>query len=239
MNDDELLAALARRRQEQELDETDDERLRPLDAAEQEAIVSRLLGGAAPAAQGPAPAEVPAAKVVQFPTQRRRPATWAISVGALAAAAAVALVVLRPAKAPLPEYELVTLAGGAHETRDDVETATWTFRPDTRLDLALRPREAVPAAAELELRAWLVRGERVLPAAATITRDPGGAVRLTGLAREAFPGAEPGDWTLALVVARPADVPEPETLRQAVTAGAGPDPARWRLFTQKLRLVSP
>jgi hypothetical protein len=210
MNDDDLLAELARLRDAQDEELSDDERLRPLDEAEQAAIVARLTG---------AP---PSAKVLAFPRR------WPLLVVPLAAAAALAFVLLRPGTPALPAYSLVALGGGAHEARGDFDAPTWTFRRDTRLDLVVRP--AATTSAEVAWRAWLAQGDRLVPWSPPVTRDPGGAFRVNALAGDVLPE---GEWTLAIVVG---DAPDEAAVRAAIAAGASPDPKRWQLLTRRIRV---
>jgi hypothetical protein len=264
MSDDELLKELARvareQKQDGKLDErwdglsagtlSDEERaelerlaaqspegkeaheaFRPLDAAARERISARLEQELAPA-RPQAPAERREAKVLPF---RRR--GWQVASGAaVAAAAAVAAFVLLPAQKgpPLPGYSL-SLAGIQELRSDGAEAEVARLEPGSQLVLVLRPEQAVGG--RVEVRAFLFRdGEgRAWTPPMEVSED--GAVRIRGRVEELLP-LSPGEWTLAVAVGRPGEVPdEPREVEPFVRGAGTPAPTKWRLITRGFQLL--
>ncbi len=122
----------------------------------------------------------------------------------LAAAAAVLFFYLRPSPNALPAYELSVRSHGAQAWRSGTPAPAERpeFKVGTRFDFTLRPAARVDG--EVELRARRVQGERRLPWAPALQRDPSGAFRVTGKVGPDLP-PDPGDWTLVFEVARPGE----------------------------------
>jgi hypothetical protein len=130
--------------------------------------------------------------------------------GALALAAAMLLVVRRPAPIDdLPAYEMA-LSGGAREYRGEATPEAkgpLRMRKGDRFEAILRPPRTT--AGTVGARALLVRkgagaGD---PAGSILFRGtpdvaPGGTVRVSGTLDD-FPGVTPGAWDLLVVVGRP------------------------------------
>ncbi|HET9227381.1 MAG TPA: hypothetical protein VFR31_11990 [Thermoanaerobaculia bacterium] len=123
---------------------------------------------------------------------------------AAAAAAVLAVVLLRPAP-PLPDYE-VAVSGGTSEMRSGPAE---TFLPGDSVEVVLRPQ--TETSGSLEARLYLLHGDdlRLLETRSEVA-DPGGSFKIKGTLD---PDLRPGTWTLWAVVGRPGDLPDPKELR--------------------------
>ena len=141
--------------------------------------------------------------------RRAAPPTWRrrvfSAVPAIALAAAVAAIYLRPASLPgesarLPAYG-VLVEGGERETRGASEAdpeGGRSFAPDSPVTLRLRPPTAVVGALDVRVvRIAAVTEEVRVP----LRVSEAGAIEIAGRAREVF-GASPGRVELVVVVAR-------------------------------------
>jgi hypothetical protein len=184
---------------------------RPLDDDRRAGIAEAIARATAPAAQRAERAGLPALGKPRVPGARKRALRawftgWA-AVGEIALVAAAALLWLhfRPAtnaSASLPTYG-VDVIGGERELRDvsapALEGAVVRLRPDSRVDLILRP--ATATAEPIAVEASLAQGGVVEPLPLRFEIAAGGAARASGTAAELF-GARRGRWQLRLVVAR-------------------------------------
>jgi hypothetical protein len=197
---------------------------RPLDDAEHAALVEGLLVRHAAAHGSGSPAMVvePAAN----DSGRRG---W---VAALAVAAAVALAWwLVPgdpgsptspdapvvAHASIPAYASLETEGGlaAFRSRPAADAgAVHRYRADTKIEWRVRPEVAVDGAIGARLFAFGRGVAEQLPAEELVEVSAAGAVRVAG--RFGALGLSPGAWTVAIVVGRPAALPnDPALVRDA------------------------
>lgn len=230
MNDDELMKVLgetARSRRGGDLDprwdalaagELDAEALAELERDAAEAGDDALLEALAPmsdddhavfaaaalAASGPREREQgPAEPRRVEPRRAPRARSWALgAAGALAVAAALWLVVI-PAPHELPEYTLDVRGGARAERAASAEVGG--LRADDRVVLTLRPSDAASRPVRAALFVRTPEGDRALDVPVEIA--PTGAVRVDVRAGEI--AAEPGEWTLVLVVAPEGALPAP------------------------------
>jgi hypothetical protein len=205
---------------------------RPLDAAEEEALVAALLAGRGGEAAEPgdaAGAEVialadrkPAQGVTVPARETERGARWWWA-GIAAAAAVLVVWLLLPdrterqdpdhgddagliALAPLPAYRL-EIEGGLRPLRGDTgpEPDVPTYRGDSTFAWIMRPQ----LASEGEVEAWVLAqgegGARSLPTEGRLELDEGGSARLSG--KISSLGLAPGAWTIVFVVGRPSALP--------------------------------
>ena len=123
---------------------------------------------------------------------------------AAAAAAVLAVVLLRPAP-PLPDYE-VAVSGGPSEMRSGPAES---FSPGGGIEIVLRPQTETRGS--LEARLYLLQGDdlRLLETKSEVA-DPGGSFKIKGTLD---PDLQEGTWTLWAVVGRPGDLPDPKELR--------------------------
>lgn len=198
---------------------------RPLDAAEQDALVEALLGRRSREVA----ATADGARVIELADHRpadpavvpsRAPESTRNAVSGWWGLAAVAAVLVvgwllwtdrsssQPpgtddlvAVAPLPAYRLELAGGlqplrGAHEPDPPVPV----YRGDSTFEWTMRPQ--VPVEGQVEARVLAQRdGEaRTLPTEGGLEIDDGGAVRLAG--RISSLGLAPGPWTIVFVVGR-------------------------------------
>ncbi len=204
----------------------------PRDAASQAA--SAPVGGprdaASQATDGPVGGPRDAAsrgKVLTFP----RVALYAVP---LALAAALAFVLLRPGADPLPAYTFEARGTGSQEWRGAVPTApAITLAPGAPFEFVLRPADAAPDAA---LAAFVVRDGGAAPWTIPVERVANGSMRVAGTFGDGL-RLEPGELRLAFVVARAADLPGADAVRDAVAGGAVPAGAPWQLFVQPVRVA--
>jgi hypothetical protein len=164
------------------------------------------------------------------------------AIAALAAAAAVALLVGLPARAPsngdpLPAYE-VSLLGGERSTR--AEPAPTDPRPPLRLgpgsslEIVLRP--ATPDRKPIAAGGFLIQDgrARVWPIQPEISPD--GAIRVAGERETLFPNLAAGSYEIVIAVGRVGALPEADAVVRGAAAEADP---RVRLFRQTIVLVAP
>jgi hypothetical protein len=197
------------------------ELFRPPDEAEHAAIVDALLAQQATRREAP--------PVVSIPTETaandsRR--TWLVGVVALAAAIALAwwLVPGSPvepeppvlAMAPIPVYELLETDGGlaAMRSRPVEPGAVLQYRSDTKLEWSVRPR--VAAEGEIGARVFAFGEGKAMEVATDglLEVHTSGAVRVAG--QVASLGLTRGAWTIAIVVGRPAALPnDPAAVRDS------------------------
>ncbi|MFP2907112.1 hypothetical protein ACLESD_19095 [Pyxidicoccus sp. 3LFB2] len=152
----------------------------------------------------------------------------------MAAAAAVLLLVLPREVPPLPGYTLSVSSEQAVRAGAP-EPEVPRLGPGSRLDVLLRPEQAVEG--PVEVRAFLVRPGEARAWTPPLERSPEGAVRIHGPV-EALLSLPPGEWTLAIAVGRPGTLPEaPAEVLAHVEAGRAPEAGTWRLLTRKFLLV--
>ena len=193
---------------------------RPLPPASRSKIAEALVRemAAPPGAQGTtagSDARRSGDRLVDAGRKRARPVSarasrwgrgWAWGSAAAAAAAAAVMLWIghwpsairaRPA---LPSYALA-VSGGERELRDPTAPAgaAVRLRPDSRLELVLRPATAV--AGPVAVQAFLARGEAMEPLPLQFEISPEGAARAAGSAAELF-GSHRGRWQLRLIVQR-------------------------------------
>lgn len=176
------------------------EAFRPLGPDFHDAVVAKIRAAAV----------TPSAKLLPFPRRALQLVGW----GAIAAAAALAVVLLRPAA--LPQYSLAAISGGSRATRGEpTEPGTWA--PGDRFQATLRPQTEVDRAGSLEARAFLLRGRELRPLRVRTQVDSRGSVRLDGSLDHDLP---PGTWTLWVVVGRRGALPDPAVPKPS--AGSAP-----------------
>jgi hypothetical protein len=165
--------------------------------------------------------------VIRF---RRTPVGRALTwLAPLAAAAALALVLLRPSAAPeLPEYRLDASSGERTlRSADPAPVAVPRYGPGSRIELVLRPSTAVrgPVAA----RAFLLQGGEVKPWPVAVEVAPEGAVRIAGPVEALLPRVS-GELEILLAVGRPDALPDAAAVHEALAR----PPAGWRLLRYRL-----
>ncbi|WP_164018023.1 hypothetical protein [Pyxidicoccus trucidator] len=206
------------------------EALRPLDAAAREGIATRLERELA---AEPAREAAPPARSAP-PAPRSRWRRLAPAVAALAAAAAVLLLALPREAPPLPGYTLSVSSEQAVRA-GATEPEVPRLGPGSRLDVLLRPEQAVEG--PVEVRAFLLRSGEARAWSPLLERSPEGAVRIRGPVEALLP-LPPGEWTLAIAVGRPGTLPEaPGEVLARVEEGRAPEAGTWRLLTRKFLLV--
>ncbi len=158
-----------------------------------------------------APGEAAMARALALLPSRRR---WPLFAAALTAAAAVlALVLLRPAAAP--DYTIEGPFGGVQAHRDAPGVAA-TFLPYSQVRL-----ELAPAGESAPLSVYVSRPGGVLRAAPpdVIEAGPGGAYRVRFRA-DALLGPEPGPWVIHLVLGAAGADRDGETAPETPPRGA-------------------
>lgn len=130
---------------------------------------------------------------------RPRRWSWAIASGAIALAASLLFLILRPAPPPdAPEFSLVGPFGGLTEVRADVPESN-VFVPDSQVRLVLHPKAAPAPGTVLALFRVDPAGLARLPD--NLARvQPNGAWSIEGEGRVLF-GDTPGEKRLLIVVA--------------------------------------
>jgi len=147
-----------------------------------------------------------APKAQPQPKRWQKPALGA----ALAAAAALLFVWMRPAQDALPTYAL-SISGGLDETRGPAETGVHRFGERSQLELVMRPADDVRDA--LELRLWLEHDGKGRRLVADAERSETGTFRLAASAKELLAG-QPGRSRLTVFVCRANECEQSEhTLR--------------------------
>ncbi|MCY1023557.1 hypothetical protein [Pyxidicoccus sp. MSG2] len=219
------------------------EAFRPLDAAAREHIAARLERELAevPALEALPPAPEAPPSVREAPPTRLAPPArghrWrrlAPVLGAVAAAAAVLLLALPREAPPLPGYTLSVSSEQAVRAGAP-EPEVPRLGPGSRLDVLLRPEQAVDG--PVEVRAFLLRPGEARAWTPPLERSPDGAVRIQGPV-DALLSLAPGEWTLAIAVGRPGTLPEaPDEVLARVEEGRAPEAGTWRLLTRKFLLV--
>ncbi len=226
MNEDRLLRELGHLAKEEEgaerarLDERWDRLAAGALTAEEEAEL-RALAEASPEAREAWEAFRPLgpefqARVVEKIAKERggrllpfRPAKrfvgWATAV---AAAAALAVVLLRPS-APLPDYQIASVTGGSSEMRGEPAAS---FAPGDGIQVVLRPQTA--SRGRLKSQLFLLKEGELRRLETRSVIDSEGSVKMNG---SLGGDLQPGKWTLWAVVGRPGDLPEPAEL-QALAA---------------------
>jgi hypothetical protein len=227
--DDELLRALARRQArsraendpamhtatDESYDESEgnDALMRPLDAAEREAVLdavfSRLDAGDV-ADSEPVGAVAPAIAL-----ESRRPSRGRLGAmlgAAVAIAAALVLWIARPGVRPgeaLPDYAISTLHGGASTVRSDpteVDRTLVLTDGAQSIDVVVAPAHAVTGPVAVTLIAEASDRPAQLVAVDSAEISPSGSVRLRGPLSK-FIVLEPGTWQLWIVITRADDRP--------------------------------
>ncbi|KIG18418.1 hypothetical protein DB30_00703 [Enhygromyxa salina] len=240
-------------------DEVEDERSRPFSDAERADILDAMEAMfAEPQASvepepTPEPTPEPAesepvesepAKVIELAPRRRSVA--AIAIVLASAAAAVALIWLGvsgvgpssnqdPQLAMVPDYEITQLRGGAASQRSDPDHAmgqgapTITLRASDEIDWQFTPSEPVRAPVAVALLGRSADGElRFTPQLAAQT-SPEGAIRVRGQL-DTHLALTPGDWTLALLIAEPDQLPG--------SSEAADKPGAWRRVEFRVIIVA-
>jgi len=188
-------------------------------------------------------APTPAGSAGRRAARRRhasRHATWWAAAAALAAAAL--LIVVWPAgeRLPLPGYE-VHLAGEVQAERSRGAAAagepSWqearVFAPGNRLELVLRPEQAV--AGRLEVRTYRQVGASLLPWPLPVDGPHDGAVRIAGtVGREIDLPA--GEITLVVVLGRPGELPAADRVLARLGDGPQVETRDWLAWRQTLAL---
>ncbi|MCY1056508.1 hypothetical protein [Nannocystis sp. SCPEA4] len=225
---DELLNALGRLEREQRAaaaQRDDDPLVRPLAADERETLLNGVLGRL----QTPASAAPPSDVVALAPRRRAR---WLAGLGSLAAAAVVAIVLLRGGGEPaldVPAYALIRGGDATSRSHDAPPSpAPLRLRADSPVDLVLAP--ATPVAGPVDVRlvasqdgaSWWISGD------ATVSSD--GVVRLRG---QAAWGLTPGRWQLAVLIGRPDRLPADLAAWERAAAGA----PEWQVVSLELEVV--
>lgn len=224
------------------------EAFRPLDGADDEALVDALLGREAPAA--PAAPPLPPGRPANDPSPTKNQAappkaeaSWLLGLSrswaAALAAAAVLFVVFRMLDplggGEIPEYA-VTLTGGTATSRSaDTSGELPKLLPSADVELVLRPKTA--AQGEVSAKAFLFVDGRASPWAAAIERAPGGAMRIAGRADALFGRETRGRLDVVLAVGAPGALGDDAALTRAVEGGAPPEGVL--LLRQPLVLAEP
>jgi len=209
MNEDRFMRELGARAKEENAEDSSlpSALARPFDAGE----LDRILDGAT------AKLNAPAGNVVSISSARKR---WGIIAGVAAplAAAAVAVLTLRPSAPSLPTYDLL-VEGGERPTRSADAPSAAPGAPirivrDGRLVLVLRPR--VPGTADARARVMIDNNGALTRWEADARASEEGAIRID--ARGAPLAALPaGLSTLVVFVSTEASLPDSEpTARKAM-----------------------
>ncbi len=169
--------------------------LRPLDEAEQEAVLEDVFG-------------VPA-NVVQLPQRRR--STWiAASAATVLAAAAAVLLSIGPDRTALPAYEVEPMTAGeavlrGPQVRPTGEAARYTA--GSRISLTLRPSTAVQAT--VQVHAALVNDTEDRTQVQLETKSLGrGTLRVSAIVGQHLPD-RPGNYRLELTLSTASGSDEP------------------------------
>jgi hypothetical protein len=221
LNDDELLRGLAAAIREED---------RELAELEAEPIDERAAAKAAEALRS----ELGAARsgVVRRGPSARPLFLWIAPVVAVAAAVALGLWSRGRAPAPLPDYSLALLAGGAagQRTLEPQANAEIRARAGGILDVVARPATRVDG--PIDATAFLVHDGRASPWTATIETTPEGSARVRGVLPAETPLAS-GVWSLAVLIAPAGSLPgDPTKLAGAVEGGAVGQ--AWRIARARL-----
>jgi hypothetical protein len=189
-------------------------RFAPLDAAEDEALVTSLLE----------------ARTRGSRRRGLRTARW--GAAGLAAAAAAALVVATRPGGRLPEYQLE--AGTPDLMHRGAAAPPEVPRHHTGSVLALVVRPAAPVAEPVAVQAFLQDGDGAQPLDAAWEISTAGAARLEARVSALMPGRR-GALTLVAVV-RPAAAPpvSAEALAAAIRADRPPDGTRWARYRMQV-----
>jgi hypothetical protein len=180
---------------------------------------------------------ISAEKRAQFVERLPRPkVVWLrpiVVAGALAAAAAFALIVHSTSPEPLPAYAMVVTGGELEDRSDDgkpAQTEVIRLGPGSSLELTLRP--AVRASGEVAVQGYLIRNgqARRWDVRAEISKE--GAIRIQGDRESLFGGEPAGEVEIAVAVGRPGEMPPNE---EAALRGGGD--AQWMLFRRRLELT--
>ena len=179
--------------------------------------------------------EAGASRVEQAKVIPLRRAWWAAgSLGALAAAAALLMLLRSPGPAGLPAYDLV-VSGGESGVRSLTVQDVPKLAPGSRLELVLRP--ATRTEGPLVVRGAMRKGEDVRPWTPAAETDPDGAARIAGTREALFADTPAGRWTLVIAVGRP-DV-LPSSASELFRLEAGEDPPGARLQRIDVELTGP
>ena len=199
------------------------EAYRPLDATDQAELVDRLLV-ASPA------------RVIPLRPRRKALATL-FTIGSLAAAAALFVMLPRRDPGVIPEYEVAMAGEQTRRGPAAPDGAVRVFGAGSDVELVLRP--AVAAKGPLAARGFLSRDGRVQAWAPPIEVSADGAVRIAGTYETVFRGIAPGAVDLVLVVGRPGLIPPDATLIEVTQRGLSSDPHErsWQLVRIPVRLV--
>ena len=200
----------------------------PLTEDERARIVDHL------AALSPAVEPEPA-NVVAFSAERARRARRAwTGIGVVAAAAAVAVFMLRALTAVgvrLPAYALATSTGDKafRGSEDGRETARAVYTRGSRFEFVLRPLD--PVDSEVAAAAWLVGADGPRDWPVYIEHGRSGGLRIVGTIGAEL-DAPDGDWDVVFAVAPAGGLPD----RDAISTP--PDRAAWQRLVLPIRLES-
>lgn len=188
----------------------------PLGAAELDQLEA-IARGALDAAATPREAEV-----IALPRRRR----WIPAAAAVVAlAAGLLLFALRPVTVEgprLPAYSLELVGGDKPVRSADQTAARPLLRPDSLLQLTLRPPTAVDAG--VQARAFLVTPRTHAALSATLDVGPNGVVTFEGPAARLFGSAAAGDYDLVILLTTDAPAATPTAPGARVVR----TPIRWR-----------
>ncbi len=164
-----------------------------------------------------------------------RRAWWAAgSIGTLAAAAAVLMLLRSPGPDALPPYDLV-VSGGESGVRALTVQEVPKLAPGSRLEVVLRP--ATRTEGPLVVRGAMRKGNDIRSWSPSVETDPDGAARIAGTRETLFADTPGGRWTLLIAVGRP-DV-LPSSASELFRLEAGEDPAGARLQRVDVELIGP
>lgn len=201
------------------------------------APASGRMDGAGAAAGAP---EERLPRPLRRPRPAVRPRHWWAAAAALAAAALLVAVWPEGERPPLPAYE-VHLGGEVRLERAPGAAAagerSWReariFAPGNRLELVLRPEQAI--AGPVEARTYRQEGSSLRPWPLPVEHPAGGAVRVAGtVGREIDLPA--GESTLVVVLGRPGTLPAAEEALARLAAGGRIQTRDWLAWRQRLVL---
>lgn len=162
---------------------------------------------------------------------------------ALAAAAGLALALVRPSSPPLPTYALEFVGGDrAFRGPDLAEPAPGPVALDSHLALTLRP--SVPVEGDVAARLFVRSDARWRAAPAIAERSESGSLRFAGPAGRLLGVERAGDYPLAVVIARPDRLPDDAAaldrlLEDAPARGSADDDDRIRILRSTITIGVP
>lgn len=127
---------------------------------------------------------------------------------------------------PLPRYG-IELTGGDRAVRSTADSPDVpVLHRGSRLELVLRPGRAPEG--PVEARAFAVRDGRATPLGVH-PEERDGAFRIAGLREQLLPPG-PGEWTIAVAVGRPGDLPDADAVADALRV----EPDGWQLLVAQV-----